>query len=234
MVWVFILSAGCQKKEEFPIYQMEENQEEWEFLFIDEIQYERDRGGHWEEQAYYFHDNDQYVWTPAQGIGKQIGICGESGKLAIYEIVGDENHTFLYTTPLTFYFGGIEGHLWKKEGVSIEPPITEIISHITIVSTEDDSVLFQVEEPEIIAIMLDTYNNANKQIEGPFSIKEGWSSNFLILHHKDYPFLHYKIEYRYHQEKNTAVLYRKDSNEWIALPEEWTNFLVEYGSVDVS
>ena len=62
--------------------------------------------GKWDEQAHYYNDGDQYVWTPAEGIGRQIGICGEDANkgygLAIYEIAGDEARIFLYTAPRKF------------------------------------------------------------------------------------------------------------------------------------
>ena len=90
LVLVAVPLAGCQSGEDFPVYQMETREDDTEILYIDGIQYQRDLSGGWDEQAHYYSDGNQYVWTPAEGIGEQIGVCGKDadkgGGLAIYEI----------------------------------------------------------------------------------------------------------------------------------------------------
>ena len=99
--------------------------------------------GKWDEQAHYYNDGDQYVWTPAEGIGRQIGICGEDANkgygLAIYEIAGDEARIFLYTAPRKFYSGGAETRLWMQDGVILGLPTAEMVSSVTLVSESEDS-----------------------------------------------------------------------------------------------
>lgn len=94
--------------------------------------------GGWDEQAHYYSDGAQYVWTPAEGIGEQIGVCGadvdKGGGFAIYEIVDDEGRTFLYTAPRKFYSGGVESRLWMRDGVTLEAPAAEMVSFITVIS----------------------------------------------------------------------------------------------------
>ena len=59
--------AGCQSGEDFPVYQMETREDYTEILYIDSIQYQRDLSGGWDEQAHYYSDGNQYVWTPKIG-----------------------------------------------------------------------------------------------------------------------------------------------------------------------
>lgn len=148
LVLTAVLLAGCKSGEDFPVYQMETREDYTEILDIDGIQYQRDLSGGWDEQAHYYSDGNQYVWTPAEGIGEQIGVCGKdadkSGGLAIYEIVGDEARTFLYTAPRKFYTGGVETRLWMQDGVTLGTPTAEMVSSVTLVFENEDSSSSQV------------------------------------------------------------------------------------------
>ena len=99
LVLVAVPLAGCHSVDSFPFYLMEECEDYFQVLYVDGIQYQRDLCAGQDELAHYYSDGDQYAWTPAEGIGEQIGVCGEDANkeasLKIYELTGDEEHIFL-------------------------------------------------------------------------------------------------------------------------------------------
>lgn len=221
--------AGCQSGEVFPFYQLEKREDYSEILYIDGVKYERN-WGNWNKQAHYFHDGDQYTWTPAEGIGEQIGVCGEDDyiSLKIYEVAGDENHIFLYTWPAHFYFSGTDGRLWMQENVSLDVPTAETVSSITVVYEDEKKASAQVDDPAMIAALLEVYNSDSFQTKPEFQNGGNWLACSLILHHTDYPFLQYEIDCRYLPEQ--AISYcRNDQLEWFVLPSVWCEAILEHG-----
>ena len=228
-LWVLaaVPLAGCHSGEDFPVYQMETREGDTEILYIDGIQYQRDLSGGWDEQAHYYSDGNQYVWTPAEGIGEQIGVCGKDadkgGGLAIYEIAGDEARIFLYTAPRKFYSGGAETRLWMQDGVILGLPTAEMVSSVTLVSESEDSTPAQVDNPAMIAALLESYSGDS--VQAPTG--ESWVSGALIMHHKDFPFLQYEIEYCYSPDQEISYCQNAD-REWFPLPAEWLSVLSEH------
>lgn len=221
----FLLLTGCQFGEKYPFYPMEKLEDYSEVLYMDGVQYVRKR--EWDEHAHYQKGGDQYVWTPAEGIGEQIGVCGDEdtqyAALKIYEVVGDEEHIFLYTWPAHFYFGGVETYLWMQDGVTLGPPTAEMVSSVTVVSKEEEETSAQVDDPVMIAALLEAYNGDSVQV--PKS--EDWVYGSLIMHHKDYPFLQYEIEYRYSLELEISYCQNK-KREWLLLTAEWYAVISEH------
>ena len=212
--------TGCQFGENFPVYQMETREDYTEILYIDGIQYQRDLSSGWDEQAHYYSDGNQYVWTPAEGVGEQIGVCGKDadkgGGLAIYEIAGDEARTFLYTAPRKFYTGGVETRLWMQDGVTLGTPTVEMVSSVTLVFENEDSTSAQVDDPAMIAALLEALNGDSDQKP----TGEGWVGGSLIMHHKDFPFLQYEVEFCYSPEQEISYCQNVD-REWLPLPAGW-------------
>ncbi len=231
----FFLLAGCQGEARFPVYPMEDLEGHREVLSIDGVQYQRDLAKYGDGQACYYSDDDHYVWTLARGRGEQIGVCGEGaeggGGLAVYEVAGDEERRFLYTQPRKYSFGGVEGRLWMREDVSLGSPEAETVSAVTVVYGEEESASIQTDDPALIAALLEAYSGGGEQAEGPFLERDGWSGISLILHHKDYPFLQYRIKYRCHPVQGRAVFCQSDKRTWSALPEEWVGFLTDWQDV---
>ena len=132
VIAIAVFLTGCHSQEETTVYQLETQEDNSEILYIDDVQYRRDSGG--TELAMYYSGGD--VWTLSEGLGEQIGICGNGadsgGGFAIYEATGDEDRTVLYTEPRKFYFGGKDVRLWLREDVSLGLPTAEMVSHITI------------------------------------------------------------------------------------------------------
>ena len=219
--------AGCHSGKDFPVYQMETWEDDTEILYIDGIQYQRDLSGGWDEQAHYYSDGNQYVWMPAEGIGEQIGVCGKDadkgGGLAIYEIAGDEARTFLYTVPRKFYTGGVETRLWMQDGVTLGTPTTEMVSSVTLVFENEDSTSAQVDDPAMIAALLEAYSGDGVQVPD----SEDWVYGSLIMHHKDFPFLQYEIEYICSPELEISYC-RNKKREWLPLPAEWYAVISEH------
>ena len=82
--WIFLLAlsvlvavslSGCQFGEKYPFYPMEKCEDNSEILYMDGVQYVRKQ--EWDEHAHYREGGYQYVWKPAEGIGEQIGVCGD-------------------------------------------------------------------------------------------------------------------------------------------------------------
>lgn len=219
--------AGCRSEENLPFYLLEKHEDYSESLYIDGAQYQR-KNGSWDEHAHYFHDGDQYTWTPAEGIREQIGVCGidadKEASLNIYEVAGDEDHIFLYTWPAHFYFGGTEGRLWMQDSVTMGPPTTETVSSITIAFEEQGDAPAQVSDPTMIASLLEAYNGDSVQVPNG----EGWVYGSLIMHHKEYPFLQYEVECRYSLDQEIAYCSRSKSGEWFVLSAEWFAVISEH------
>lgn len=235
--WIFLLAlsilvavslSGCQFGEKYPFYPMEDCEDHSEVLYMDGVQYVRTQ--EWDEHAHYRKGGYQYVWTPAEGIGEQIGVCGDEdtqyAALKIYEVVGDEEHLFLYTWPAHFYFGGVETYLWMQDGVTLGALTAEMVSSVTVVSKEEETSA-QVDDPAMIAAFMEVYHSDTQQV---VDIKSdgNWQGYSLIMHHKDYSFLQYEIECRYSQEQGTACYRTSALGEWFSLPDEWCEVISEH------
>ncbi len=231
---LLFLFAGCGSKENLPVYPMEDLGEYGIVLTVDGVRYQRDLAEYGDEQACYYRDHDTYVWTPAGGKGKQIGVCGEGAEdgsgLAVYEIAGDEERGFLYTQPRKYYFGGVEGRLWMREDISLGTPDAEMVSSVTVVYGEEERASIQINDPAMIAALTEAYSSGGEKAEGAFLEGDGWSGRFLVLHHKDYPFLQYRIQYRCHSAKGRAVFCQRDKLTWSLLPQEWMELLAGCGN----
>lgn len=225
-VLVAVLLSGCQFGEKYPFYPMEDREDYSEVLYMDGVQYVRTRN--WDEHARYYSNGGQYVWMPTEGIGEQIGVCGDEATqyatLKIYEIVGDEEHIFLYTWPARFFFGGIDSRLWMQDGVTLGSPTAEMVSSVTVVSKEEEETSAQVDDPAMIAALLEAYNGDSVQVPN----SEDWVYGSLIMYHKDFPFLQYEIEYRYSLELEISYCQNK-KHEWLLLPAEWYAVISEHG-----
>jgi len=220
------LLTGCHAKEELPVYQMEEEKDGVEYLFLDGVTYRRDWNRN--ELANYYNGGD--VWTLADGLGEAIGVCGygaeSGGGLLIYEAKGDEEHAVLYTSPRKFHFGGRYVRLWLREDVSLGLPKTDMVSHVTVSRDEEDVNPPVIDDPALIQSLLDAYESDSSQaVELPAG-QDTWEGCTLILHHKDYPFLQYEISASYLPDQNLAYC-QNDALEWFALPEEWAEVLTQ-------
>ena len=223
-----LLLTGCQFGDKYPFYPLEKCEDNSEILYMDGVQYVRKQ--EWDEHAHYREGGYQYAWTPAEGIGEQIGVCGDEdtqyAALKIYEVVGDEEHIFLYTWPAHFYFGGVESRLWMQEGVTLGTPTEEMVSSVIVASKEEDT-LAQVNDPAMIAALLEAYNGDSVQVPN----SEDWVYGSLIMHHKDYPYLQYEIEYRYSPELEISYCQSKN-REWHLMPAEWFAVISEHDFPD--
>ena len=227
-VLVAVLLSGCQFGENFPFYLMEEHEDYSEVLYIDGIKYER-RLTREDKEAYKQHSGSRYCWTTAEGIGEQIGVCGDEAtqyaELKIYDVVGDEEHIFLYTFPAHFYFGGTDYRLWRQEGVILNEPSVETVSSVSLVYHEEP--LFKVDDPAMIAAFMEVYHSDTQQA---MDIENGgdWQGCSLIMHHKDYPFLQYAIECCCSLEQGTACYRTSALGDWFPLPAEWYAVISEH------
>jgi len=220
VILAFGFMAGCQSRKKFPVYQMETKEDGSEILYIDGIQYRRD--GDENELAMYYNGGD--VWTLAEGLGEQIGVCGykadSGGGFAVYEAAGDGERAVLYTMPRKFYFGGRDVRLWLREDVSLGPPAAEMISHVTITWDKEDRPQLETDDSALIEGLLEAYARDSSQSVKRSCSAEQWAGCMLILHHRDYPFLQYEITGGYVSEQSMAYC-QNDALEWFALPEEW-------------
>ena len=232
--WTFLLALsvlvavsliGCQFGEKYPFYSLEKCEDNSEILYMNGVQYVRKQ--EWDEHAHYREGGYQYVWTPVEGIGEQIGVCGDEdtqyAALKIYEVAGDEEHIFLYTWPAHFYFGGTETRLWMQDGVTLGTPTAEMVSSVTLIFENEDSTSAQVDAPAMIAALLEAYSGDSVQVPN----SEDWVYGSLIMHHKDFPFLQYEIEYRCSPELEISYC-RNKKREWLPLPAEWYAVLSEH------
>ena len=226
MILISVFLAGCDSWEAPTVYRLETQEDDSEILYIDNVQYRRDWNGN--ELAMYYYGGD--VWTLTGGLGEQIGVCGtgadSGGGLAIYEVVGDEEQTVLYTKPRKFYFGGRDARLWLREDVSLGMPTAEMVSYITITCDQNEDIQTQTDERDLTEGLLDAYcSESNRSVEFP-AADEQWTRYTLTLHHKDYPFLQYEITGGYSLDQNRAYC-RNDDLEWFVLPEEWGKVLAK-------
>ena len=138
-------------------------------------------------------------------------------------MAGDEEHIFLYTWPAHFYFGGTETRLWMQDGVTLGTPTVEMVSFVTLVFENEDSTSAQVDDPAMIATLLEALSGDNAQkLTG-----EDWVRGSLIMHHKDFPFLQYEIECCYSPEQEISYCQNAD-RDWLPLPAEWFAVLSEH------
>lgn len=217
-LWICLLS-GCRIKVKYPFYQIEIMEDNTEVLTINGVRYRRDWEGN--EGAMDYNGGD--VWTLSEGLGDQIGICSKKdsgGEFDIYGVTGDDNLTFLYTSPHYFYFGGRDVRLWMREGVSLGDPAVEMVSRVTAVWSDDDIEPRQTDDPELIAALLNAYAGSSDEAVKITPEKGKQTGCKLILHHVDYPFLQYEIHCCYSLEKRAAYC-QNDDLEWFPLPEEW-------------
>ena len=226
VIAIAVFLTGCHSQEETTVYQLETQEDNSEILYIDDVQYRRDSGG--TELAMYYSGGD--VWTLSEGLGEQIGICGNGadsgGGFAIYEATGDEDRTVLYTEPRKFYFGGKDVRLWLREDVSLGLPTAEMVSHITITCAKKEDAQTQTEDQTLAESLLDVYRSESGQSVELLATDEQWIRYTFILHHKDYPFLQYEISGGYSPSQNMAYC-RNDALEWFALPKECGDMLAK-------
>lgn len=137
-------------------------------------------------------------------------------------MAGDEDHVFLYTWPANFYFGGVESRLWMQDGVTLGPPAAETVSSVAIVSETREDAPIQVDDPAMIAALLEAYRGSSVQtLSG-----DGWVFGSLVMRHKDFPFLQYEIRCRYSLEQQISYCENK-SRKWLPLPDEWFSVISE-------
>ena len=153
---------------------------------------------------------------------EQIGVCGDkatqNAALKVYEVAVDEDHVFLYTWPAQFYFGSVETRLWMQEGVTLGTPTAEMVSSVTIVIAEqEESTPAQVDDPAMIAALLEAYSGDSLEVPN----SEDWEFGSLIMHHKDFPFLQYEIEYRYSPKLEISYC-QNIHREWRPLSNQWS------------
>ncbi len=220
VVWL----AGCRTREELPVYQMEIREDGSELLLINGVKYRRDRGEN--ELASYYNGGD--VWTLAEGLGRQIGVCGKGaesgGGLVIYEAAGDEGQAVLYTFPRKFYFGGTDVRLWLREDVSLGLPTAEMVASVTVTWNKEGSAPAQIEGLSFVEDLLDAYRGARDQAVKLSAMDGQKVGCTLTLHHKDYPFLQYEISGCYSPAQGVAYC-QNDALEWFALPGRWAEVL---------
>ena len=221
-VWL----AGCRSREELPVYQMETREDGSELLLINGVEYRRDWNGN--ELAMYYNGGD--VWTLADGLGRQIGVCGEGaesgGGLFIYEVAGDEEQAVLYTFPRKFHFSGTDVRLWLREDVSLGLPAAEMVASVTVTWNQEGLAPVQIEGRSFVEALLDAYRSTGDRA---VKLPDGDDQKIgctLILHHKDYPFLQYEISGCYFPSRD-EVYCQNDDREWFALPGSWAEVLGE-------
>lgn len=123
-------------------------------------------------------------------------------------MAGDEDHVFLYTWPANFYFGGVESRLWMQDGVTLGPPAVETVSSVAIVSETREDAPIQVDDPAMIAALLEAYRGSSVQtLSG-----DGWVFGSLVMRHKDFPFLQYEIRCRYPWSSKYPIAKTKAAN----------------------
>lgn len=225
-IGIAVFLTGCHSRENTTVYQLETQEDNFEILYIDDVQYRRDWNGN--ELAMYYNGGD--VWTLTKGLGEQIGVCGNGadsgGGFTIYEAAGDEDHTVLYTEPRKYYFGGKDVRLWLREDVSLGLPTAEMVSDITITCDKKEDAQTQTDDRTLVEGLLGAYHSESGQsVELP-AADEQWIRYTFILHHKDYPFLQYEMSGGYSPSQNMAYC-RNDELEWFVLPEEWGNVLAK-------
>lgn len=111
-----------------------------------------------------------------------------------------------------------------QDGVTLGPPTAEMVSSVTVVSKEEEETSAQVDDPAMIAALLEAYNGDSVQVPN----SEDWVYGSLIMHHKDYPFLQYEIRCRYSLEQGTACYRTSTLGEWFPLPDEWYAVISEH------
>ncbi len=228
LVLAVVPLAGCQSREDFPFYPLEEREDYSEVLYIDGITYER-RYPREDEEAYQRYSGSRYRWTTvAEEYGQQIGVCGKDAdqkpELDIYEVIGDEERIFLYTYPAHFYFGGTDYSLWRREGVTLNEPSVETVSSVSLVCNEE--TLSQVDDPAMVVAFMEIYHSDTQQAVD-IENDGDWQYGSLIMHHKDYSFLQYAIECCRSLEQGVACYRTSALGEWFPLPTEWCRVISE-------
>lgn len=227
LVLAAVSLTGCQSGEDFPFYRME-GEYNFEVLYIDGVKYERSYPRE-DEEAYKRYSGSRYCWTTMTvENGQQIGVCGEDAdkepEQNIYEVVGDKERIFLYTSPAHLYFGGKNYSLWRREGVTLGAPGVETVASVSFVYY--DEPLFTVDDPAMIAAFMEAYNSDAQQAMD-IENDGNWLGCSLMMHHKDYPFLQYEIECYYSPEQQTACYRTSALGEWSPLPAEWCKVISE-------
>lgn len=223
-----VLLAGCQFGKNIPFYLIETHEDYSEVFYIDGVRYDRCHNRK-DEEAYKYYSGSRYKWTTmTEEDGEQIGVCGKDADKKpaskIYEVLGDEEHIFLYTHPAHFYFHGRDLRLWRQEGVVLDAPGLETVSSVSLVYEKE--TLLQVDDSAMIAAFMEVYHSDTQQA---MDIGNGgdWRRGSLIMHHKDYPFLQYEIECCCSPEQGTACYRTSALGEWFPLPAEWCKTISE-------
>ncbi len=92
---------------------------------------------------------------------------------------------------------------------------------------DDYSEVLYMDDPAMIAALLEVYNSDSFQAKPEFQNGGDWLACFLILHHADYPFLQYEIECRYLPEQEVSYC-GNHQLEWFVLPAGWCGVILEH------
>ena len=104
-----------------------------------------------------------------------------------------------------------------QDGVTLGTPAAEMVSSVTIVIEEqEERTPVQVDDPAMIAALLEAYSGDSLGVPN----SEDWDFGSLIMHHKEFPFLQYEIEYRCSPELEISYCQNVHC-EWCSLPGEW-------------
>ena len=102
-------------------------------------------------------------------------------------------------------------------------PSVETVSSVAFVYGDDESSSAQVDDPAMIAALLEALNGESIQtLNG-----QGWEYGFLTMQHKDYPFLQCRIKCCYSLEQEISYCQNGEC-EWFPLPAEWFAAISEH------
>lgn len=213
----FLLLAGCKSNIDLPFYQFESYPEA--ILIVDGIRYID------------IEDTTNATglfWNLSGEIEDAIGVCGgnnaeRGGGFDVCPIEGDEEQNFFFVLPNHFVFGPYYTYFCIREDLQISPPSAETVSSVALVFENEDSISAHVDNPAMIAALLEAYSGDGVQVPD----SEDWVYGSLIMHHKDFPFLQYEIEYRCSLELEMSYCQNK-KREWLPLPAEWYVVISEH------
>ena len=220
----FLLLAGCKAEKDLPFYWFTDGFDNGESptLTMDGVQYIQDT-----DTIRHRTDAPGLIWKFSGEIGDTIGVCGDDaengGSYKVCQIKGDEEQNFLYVLPNHFVFGPYITFFCIREDLQISPPSAETVSSVALVFENEDSTSAQVDDPAMIATLLEAFEGNSIQTRNG----EGWVYGSLTMHHKDFPFLQYEIECRYSPEQEISYC-QNASREWLPLPAEWYAVISEH------
>jgi len=211
--------AGCKAERDLPFYRFEDAPNS--ALTVDGVRYIEDN------TLISEHDYPGLYWKFTGEIGDTIGVCGgrdaeRGGGDDVCEIEGDEERCFLYVRPNRFVFGPYVTYVLTREDLQITLPTAETVSSIAVVYEDEENASAQVDDPAMIAALLEIFNG---DIVQPPDF-DGCVHVSLLMNHKDFPFLQCNIKCYYFPEQEKAYCQNRD-REWLALPAEWCEVISE-------